>query len=85
MRDFIDSAEGLGLIEAKTFLFKRSASLRCLMDRVHAKHYSTFSLYARDEFDASCNAFRRNIEERFEDLEKVSWEDRNVMYHVESR
>ena len=85
MRDIIESTQGLGLIETKTFLFKRSATLRQLMDRAHARHYSTFSLYARDEFDASCRAFRRNVEERFEDLENVSWDDRNVMYHVESR
>ncbi len=85
MRDIICSAEGLGLVEVKTFSFKRSASLRRLMDRVRARHYSTFSLYARDEFDASCEAFKRNVEERFEDPEKVTWDDRYVMYQVESR
>jgi cyclopropane fatty-acyl-phospholipid synthase-like methyltransferase len=62
------------------FYFKRYSSLNQLMDKAEGKHYSTFSLYSDAEFHIALSGFRENIQKSFSDINKVEWQDGNVMF-----
>lgn len=61
------------------FRYARRASLAELLRQVRGRHYSTFSLYADDEFDRAVVTFERTIRGRFPDPDNVEWSDENVM------
>jgi SAM-dependent methyltransferase len=75
----------IGLIEAidlesvEEFSFKRKTSLAELTMRARLKHYSTFSLYGKDEFSRALRAFEDRISTQFTDLNNITWRDDYTM------
>jgi len=70
---------------SKQFKYRRSASLSHLADLARSRHYSTFSFYQKDEFEAALQDFRGNIEEHFSNPEQIEWDDEYTMLVVKKR
>ena len=43
----------------------------------------TFSLYDKETFDESLTIFQQNIEKNFKNLEKITWNDENILLEIE--
>ena len=63
----------------KEFKYKRNASLNYLVNLARSRHYSTFSLYQKDEFETALKGFEDNIKKHFSNLEKIEWDDEYTM------
>jgi 2-polyprenyl-3-methyl-5-hydroxy-6-metoxy-1,4-benzoquinol methylase len=79
MEEMIQSADGVRLDTAISFKYGRMASLDELVEKALARHYSTFSLYDEDELDTAIEVFQRNIEDAFDDTDRIEWFDENVL------
>jgi len=44
--------------------------------------YSTFTLYSGDTFEESLETFKQNIRNNFDDLEKIQWQDENILLQI---
>lgn len=71
--------------EIKYFRFPRVASLDWLLKQARHHHYSTFSLYREDEFRIALEQFEKNLRMHFEDVNRITWVDENVMLVVRKR
>jgi ubiquinone/menaquinone biosynthesis C-methylase UbiE len=87
----IDELEGMiALVPAlniqcvKQFRYLRNASLNHLVNLARNGHYSTFSLYEKEEFASALKEFQYNITRHFSDLEHVKWFDEYTMLVVSS-
>ena len=66
----------------KRFRYLRTASLGQLVNLARNSHYSTFSLYGKEEFASALKGFQRNITLHFNDPEHVKWFDDYTMLVV---
>ncbi len=66
----------------KQFKYRRNASLSRLVNLVRNGHYSTFSLYQKDEFEAALKGFQDNITRHFSTSEEIEWFDENTLLVV---
>jgi len=66
----------------KVFGHHRTSSLNSLVEKARNHHYSTFALYSDDTFEKSIEAFKQNIRDNFEDLEKIQWQDENIILQI---
>ena len=71
-----------GLISITPFSFPRQSSLEALLDQARQHHYSTFSLYDRDEFDFALGEFERNIRAAYADPSEVYWIDSYTLFSL---
>ena len=71
----------LELAHVKTFEYRRSANLERLLLQARSRHYSTFSLYEPEEFDAALEAFAARIGEAFPGGGQITWRDENTLLH----
>jgi len=69
----------LRLKTTKLFKYKRNSTVEQLVGKVKAKHYSTFSLYEKDELVESLKRFQKNLKGRFQDTNQIEWFDENVL------
>ena len=83
METSVDAAAGLGIAGVKRFRYPRVAKLDRLLDQARSKHYSTFSLYAPEAFEAALKGFEDNVRREFADPDRVAWHDENIMLTVE--
>ncbi len=44
--------------------------------------YSTFTFYSGDTFEESLETFKQNISNNFDDLEKIQWQDENILLQI---
>ena len=79
MEQYIKSVNSLRLKTTKLFKYKRNSTLKQLVEKVKAKHYSTFSLYEKDELVESLKRFQKNFKGRFQDTNQIEWFDENVL------
>lgn len=85
LKDFkkvINSIKGLEIETIKYFKYLRILSLKNLLERARSHHYSTFYLYSAEEFEEALKKFRDNILKNFEDPDRVSWHDENILLVV---
>lgn len=75
----------LALRQVRPFWYVRTASADSLLEKVKCRHYSTFALYSVREFQKATEEFIRNLGMAFEELGRISWVDRNVMFLIEKR
>jgi ubiquinone/menaquinone biosynthesis C-methylase UbiE len=68
----------------KTFEYSRTSSLDRLVHQAKNNHYSTFALYGEKLFGESLVTFQQNIENNFDDLEKISWTDGNTLIEIKN-
>jgi len=66
----------------KVFGQHRTSNLSNLVEKARNKHYSTFSLYSDDTFEKSLEKFKQNIRNNFDDLEKIQWQDENILLEI---
>ena len=69
----------LRLVGMEFFQFNRRASLGQLLGKAERKHYSTFSLYTREDFRQAMNGFQARIKNHFSDANNIRWSDENIM------
>lgn len=79
MRQWIQSVDSLSLETVKSFRHKRQATLDQLVERARIKHYSTFSLYEKDEFEEALIQFQQNIKQQFQNVNRIEWYDENIL------
>ena len=88
LEEMIKPIESLSIKCLKRFKYRRNTSLSQLVRVARNGHYSTFSLYQKNEFEAALKGFQENITRHFSNPEKIEWFDENtllVVKKVESR
>jgi len=64
------------------FGHNRTSNLNSLVEKAKNNHYSTFALYSKDEFEKSLVIFKQNIRDNFDDLDKIQWQDENILLEI---
>jgi SAM-dependent methyltransferase len=80
LRDAVERTDGLEVVAIQTFKHPRSSTVERLMAQAEGRHYSTFSLYAPDEWRASIATFRARLPSP-----TVSWIDEHLLVVVRRR
>jgi len=81
LKNCIQQAD-MRIFHQKIFGYKRTSSLRRLLEKARSNHYSTFSLYSDEAFETSLETFENNIRDNFDDLEKIQWQDENIIIEI---
>ncbi|MDP6665528.1 MAG: class I SAM-dependent methyltransferase [SAR202 cluster bacterium] len=79
MEEMIDSVDQVRLETTISFKYERRATLEELIDRVRARHYSTFSLYDDSDLEEATDIFQRNVAFTFDDPSDIAWSDENML------
>ena len=66
----------------KKFRYLRTASLGQLLNLARNSHYSTLSLYDKEEFSSALEGFQSNITRHYSDPERIKWYDEYTMLVV---
>lgn len=74
---WIEDTPGLRFVSATSLRYRRRSSLERLVEQARRRHYSTFSLYDPDAFEAALAGFQDNVRRRFAD--DVEWHDENLL------
>ena len=82
MADNVSNVRGLQIQTVKYFEYKRASEIEWLVEQARNHHYSTFSLYGREEFEQAISGFQQGIKEHFRDPKNVTWVDENVLLVV---
>ncbi len=82
LENAIYQAEGLKLDEIKFFTYFRSESIDQLIRQAEGAHYSTFSFYDHKEFVEMSARFKQELRKKYYDMEKITWQDRNIMLKI---
>ncbi len=64
------------------FGHNRTSNLNSLVKKAKNNHYSTFTLYSKNEFERSLEKFKKNIRNNFDDLENIQWQDENILLEI---
>lgn len=75
LESVISLISSIDLESVNEFSFKRKTSLAELIVRARLKHYSTFSLYEKDELDHALRVFEDRISTQFTDPNNITWRD----------
>jgi hypothetical protein len=78
----VRSIPGLAVDTIKLFQFERVSSLKNLIKKARAAHYSTFSLYRKDHLEECISAFQENVLRDFSNPDQIRWIDGNVLLTV---
>lgn len=78
IEETIRSVGGVDVKHVKSFRYQRTATIRQLVEKVHAGHYSTFSLYTEDELNDALAVFQPNLKNAFPHT--VEWVDENTLF-----
>ncbi len=82
LEQMIKPIPALNIQCVKQFRYLRTASLSQLLNLARDSHYSTLSLYEKEEFASALEGFQRNITRHFSDPEHVKWFDEYTMLVV---
>lgn len=77
----IRSIDGVRLEHVEPFHYRRKATVAQLVERVQARHYSTFSLYSNEELKDALEIFQTSLRREFH--ETVEWVDENTLLVLE--
>ncbi len=83
--DVIKKIPRLEIQSVELFKYQRVSHLDWLVKQARYHHYSTFYLYTNSEFEESLTEFKQNLERQFEDLNKISWLDENILLVIRKR
>ena len=72
----------MSIHSTKVFGYSRTSSLDRLVHQAQNNHYSTFTLYDKETFDESLEAFQQNIKKNFSDLGQIKWYDENILLEI---
>ncbi len=76
----IERFKSFKLIHEESFEYERESTIELLSDLVRSKHYSTFSMYNKEELSWSLRKFQENLRENYNDENEIFWPDQNSMY-----
>jgi SAM-dependent methyltransferase len=79
-RDAVRRTAGLDVVETQTFKHQRTSTPERLQAQAEGRHYSTFSLYAPDEWRVSIDTFLARLPSP-----TVSWIDEHLLVVVRRR
>ncbi|OQX51965.1 MAG: hypothetical protein B5M53_09895 [Candidatus Cloacimonas sp. 4484_209] len=80
LREAIKKRSDLQLDSIEFFKYRRVSDFQRLLTQVANHHYSTFYLaYKGEEFEDALEEFKKNIFSHFENLERITWYDENLM------
>ncbi|MCD6391350.1 MAG: class I SAM-dependent methyltransferase [Dehalococcoidia bacterium] len=79
LRNLLTEIPQLEIESIEYFKYSRLASLHWLVNQAQYHHYSTFYLYTPKELEQSLEKFKQNIQKDFEDLERITWFDENLL------
>lgn len=82
LEQMIKPIPALNIQCVKKFRYLRTASLGQLLNLARNSHYSTLSLYEKEEFASALEGFQRNITRHFSDPERIKWFDEYTMLVV---
>ena len=82
MEQMLNLIDSVALESVKRFRYWRNSTLSRLVDQARNGHYSTFSLYQKDEFEAALQVFRDNMIDNFSSSDRVGWFDENILLVV---
>ncbi len=82
LEEMIKPIESLSMECWQQFKYRRSVSLSQLVHLARNGHYSTFSLYQKDEHEAALKRFQENITRHFSNPEEIEWFDENTLLVV---
>lgn len=82
LKQMLEETAALELASIKFFKYRRMASLDWLLNLAVNHHYSTFCLYSEERLEKALQGFKNNIRRHFEDLDRITWDDENVMLIV---
>jgi ubiquinone/menaquinone biosynthesis C-methylase UbiE len=82
LEQMITPIPALNIQCVKQFRYLRTASLGQLINLARNNHYSTFSLYGKEEFASALKGFQHNITHHFSDSSHVKWFDEYTMLVV---
>ena len=88
LNKFVETLEAVPELQLKSikyYRYKRKSTLKELVERVRAHHYSTFFLYSFEELEEGINGFISNIKCNFKNDTKVHWFDENIMFVINKR
>jgi hypothetical protein len=88
LNKFVETLEAVPELQLKSikyYRYKRKSTLKELVERVRAHHYSTFFLYSFEELEEGINGFVSNIKSNFKNDTKVHWFDENIMFVINKR
>lgn len=83
LQSTIRSIAGMDLESVNEFSFKRKTSMVELIMRARLKHYSTFSLYEKDEFEQALRVFKDRVSIEFANLNNITWRDEYTMLVID--
>ena len=72
----------MNIHSTRVFGYSRTSSLDRLVYQATNKHYSTFALYTKENFDESLEICQQNIKKNFDDLEQIKWHDENILIEI---
>lgn len=84
LQNMIERDSNLSLKSVKFFEYERTSTLARLEEQAREYHYSTFRLFSKKEFDISLETFKKNIMENYDDVNRITWKDENVLLVIES-
>ncbi len=64
------------------FIYKRSSTLKRIIQLAINHHYSTFCFYNPDEFKTCMGRFIKNLKQEFPDFDHITWQDENILYVI---
>lgn len=79
LKETLEKIPILKLESIEYFKYRRMAKLEWLITQATDQHYSTFYLYKEKEFKASLKKFQENIIHHFGNLDRIIWDDENIM------
>ena len=77
LNELTEAVQRSNLILQSTELFRyeRCSDMNRLIYQAQNHHYSTFSLYSKEEFEQSLKEFTQNLKKKFKDPTNVKWTD----------
>ncbi len=85
MKRWVESVDSMTIESIDCFSFKRTSTLKRLLNQVNCKHYSTFCLYSNEEFEDAVRDFEKNINADYDDINCIEWYDENIMLTLQYR
>jgi len=79
LRSLIRKTPKLKIETIEYFKYARLSSLDWLLEQAQSHHYSIFYLYTKKEFEVSLEKFKKIIQRKFKDPNKINWLDENIL------
>ncbi|MGH9999556.1 MAG: class I SAM-dependent methyltransferase [Nitrosopumilaceae archaeon] len=84
LKSAFEKDPNLNIDSVKFFEHHRVYPLEKLVQQAKNHHYSTFKFYKKQEFRKALHKFVQNIQNHYDDLDKITWKDQNTLLVIEN-